>query len=176
MDYARPTIYPDGTSIPNALPASYQPAGLGNAPAGQSCSTCKHYNAINGMCDAWLAKVRADYWCKAWIPKILKQSLNNLKESKMYKKVTHKIVEEHFNHPLGIAIKAKYDDYLPENEEDVIKVDVPLLIRLLEWAREDAQKDCDLHIIAEKLIELSEDGDVLEMKDYPEIIQYKQED
>lgn len=56
------------------------------------------------------------------------------------------------------------------NECDVVKVDVPLLIRLLEYAREDASSDVDLHKVAENLIELCEEGQVLTMSDYEKII------
>lgn len=56
------------------------------------------------------------------------------------------------------------------NPEDVIHLGVPLLIRLLEYAREDAKDDMDLHDAAEKMIELSKEGHVLHMKDYKNII------
>ena len=57
-----------------------------------------------------------------------------------------------------------------ENPEDTIKLDVPLLIRLLEYAREDAKTDMDLHNVAEMLINLSQDGDVLSMDQYDQIV------
>lgn len=60
--------------------------------------------------------------------------------------------------------------YSNRNPQDVIKVDVPLLIRLLEYSREDAKTDMDLHNVAEKLIQLSADGTTLSMKDYNNII------
>lgn len=56
------------------------------------------------------------------------------------------------------------------NPEDVIHLGVPLLIRLLEYARENAKDDMDLHNAAEKMIELSKEGHVLHMKDYKNII------
>jgi hypothetical protein len=34
------------------------------------------------------------------------------------------------------------------NPKDIIKLDIPLLIRLLEYAREDAKTDMDLHNVA----------------------------
>jgi hypothetical protein len=34
------------------------------------------------------------------------------------------------------------------NPKDIIKLDVPLFIRLLEYAREDAKSDMDLHKVA----------------------------
>jgi len=56
------------------------------------------------------------------------------------------------------------------NPKDTITVDVPLFIRLLEYAREDANTDMDLHDLAENIIGLSEDGEVLTMNDYNAIV------
>jgi hypothetical protein len=56
------------------------------------------------------------------------------------------------------------------NPRDIIKVDVPLFIRLLEYAREDAQNDMDLHDVAENIIKMSEAGKVLSMSDYNMIV------
>jgi hypothetical protein len=56
------------------------------------------------------------------------------------------------------------------NPKDIIKVDVPLFIRLLEYAREDAQTDMDLHDVAENIISLSASGKTLTMTDYDSII------
>ena len=56
------------------------------------------------------------------------------------------------------------------NPKDLITVDVPLFIRLLEYAREDAQTDMDLHDVAEKIISLSASGKTLTMDDYSSII------
>lgn len=57
-----------------------------------------------------------------------------------------------------------------ENRPDTITVDVPLLIRLLEYAKEDAQTDMDLHNVAEKLIQFSQNGDTLTMDNYDAIV------
>jgi hypothetical protein len=56
------------------------------------------------------------------------------------------------------------------NPKDTIKVDVPLFIRLLEYAREDAKSDMDLHKIAENIIELSATGETLGMQEYQMIV------
>jgi hypothetical protein len=56
------------------------------------------------------------------------------------------------------------------NPQDKITVDVPLFIRLLEYAREDAKTDMDLHNVAENIIRLSENGETLSMKDYDAIV------
>lgn len=57
-----------------------------------------------------------------------------------------------------------------ENPPDVVKLDIPLLVRLLEYAREDAETDMDLHNVAEMLIKLSGDGDTLSMQHYDQIV------
>ena len=59
------------------------------------------------------------------------------------------------------------------NPEDTVTVDIPLLIRIMEYAREDAKTDMDLHDVTERLIELSKNGDVLSMKDYESIVNAK---
>jgi hypothetical protein len=56
------------------------------------------------------------------------------------------------------------------NPKDTIKLDVPLFIRLLEYAREDAKDDMDLHRVAENAIDLSRFAGTLGMIDYLNII------
>jgi hypothetical protein len=55
------------------------------------------------------------------------------------------------------------------NPQDTITMDVPLFIRALEYAKEDAKTDMDLHDVAEKAIAASEDGKTLTMTDYNSI-------
>jgi hypothetical protein len=62
-----------------------------------------------------------------------------------------------------------------ENKMDIITVDVPLFIRLLEFAREDATDDMMLHDVAEKLIEMCADGDIMQMEQYDEIVGSKEQ-
>jgi len=62
------------------------------------------------------------------------------------------------------------------NAQDVVSVDVPLLIRLLEYAREDAKTDMDLHDVTERLIALSQEGNTLTMQDYDTICNTKETD
>lgn len=57
---------------------------------------------------------------------------------------------------------------------DVIKLDVPLFLRLLELAREEIENDLDLHDIAEIAAKLSKDT-VLTMKHYSEITDFMQQ-
>jgi len=56
------------------------------------------------------------------------------------------------------------------NKPDKITTDVPLFIRLLEYAREDAKTDMDLHNVTENIIRLSESGRLLTMQDYNKIV------
>lgn len=58
---------------------------------------------------------------------------------------------------------------IEENPKDKVTVDIPLLIRLLEYAREDAKTDMDLHNVAEKMISISKEGQTLTMDDYDSI-------
>ena len=56
------------------------------------------------------------------------------------------------------------------NPSDKVTLDVPLFIRLLEYAREDAKTDMDLHNVAEKAIAASETGKTLTMADYDGLV------
>lgn len=56
------------------------------------------------------------------------------------------------------------------NPADKVTLDIPLFIRLLEYAREDAKTDMDLHNVAEQAIALSETGKTLTMAQYNEIV------
>jgi len=62
------------------------------------------------------------------------------------------------------------------NPSDKITVDVPLFIRLLEYARENAKTDMDLHNVAENIIKLSETGRTLTMAQYDEIVKNPQQE
>ena len=56
-------------------------------------------------------------------------------------------------------------EVIPEADAtDVVKMDVPLLLRMMEYAREDAKTDMDLHDVAERMIELSKHHDYLCME------------
>jgi hypothetical protein len=57
-----------------------------------------------------------------------------------------------------------------ENPIDIISVDVPLFIRMLEFAREDASTDMDLHDLAQKAIKMSGKGEPLTMMHYDELV------
>jgi hypothetical protein len=164
----------------------------------------------------------------------------------MYKKVTHNITEEHFEHPMAAQVfgaaaaytrPAKYPDgtaipeslppsYQPawrgqapsgqkcrncknydaatstclgwnapvrpswwcaawdsampktassawmiyDQDEDMIVLDVPLMIRIMEYAREQAATDQELHTIAKKMIQLVNQEGELTMDHYRDIV------
>lgn len=168
--YKRSNVYPNGQPIPESLPESYQPAAYGNAPEGQSCFSCKNFNLATRYCSAWKAPVKPRWWCEGWAPVI--RATSSKPDGTLLKKITTSTVEEHF----ADVPKFKATPPVIENDEDVIRLNVPLVIRLLEYAREDASKDVDLHLVVENMIELSEYGDVLEMEDYSDIVDIKPED
>ena len=69
----------------------------------------------------------------------------------------------HFESPVNEASKE-------EDVVDTITMDVPLFIRMLEYSREDAAEDMDLHDVTEKAISLGKERGILQMDDYDEII------
>ena len=52
---------------------------------------------------------------------------------------------------------------------DIVKLDVPTFIRLLELSREDIKQDADIHDLAQKVIEISKERPVT-MADYDDIV------
>lgn len=66
----------------------------------------------------------------------------------------------------------------PRNEEvdkkDTVTMDIPLLIRMLELAREDLKTDMDLHRVVEKLIDIRNKG-ILTMDDYDFVANIKEQ-
>ena len=57
-----------------------------------------------------------------------------------------------------------------KNPIDTVRMDIPLLIRVMEFAKEDAKTDMELHAAAENMIELSKSDRVLNMDDYNSIV------
>ena len=71
--------------------------------------------------------------------------------------------------PLDELFKSK------SNQLDVIHVNVPLFIRLLEFAREDAKDDVILHKITERILDICSSGKVAKMNQYNFIVEGKNE-
>jgi hypothetical protein len=59
------------------------------------------------------------------------------------------------------------------DKKDTVTFDIPLLIRMLELAREDIKSDADLHKVVEKLINIRKKG-VLTMDDYEFVSKLKE--
>jgi hypothetical protein len=54
---------------------------------------------------------------------------------------------------------------------DIVKLDVPLFIRLLELAREEIKGDADIHDLAQRVIELSKEGPI-DMSSYDDLVSF----
>ena len=61
----------------------------------------------------------------------------------------------------------------PKSTRPIIRVDVPLMIRLLEYAKEEATGDIILHEMVERMVDLCEYGEVLDMEEYYDIVEEK---
>lgn len=57
-----------------------------------------------------------------------------------------------------------------ENPTDKITMDVPLFLRMMEYAKEDAKTDMDLHDVTERAIKLMQGHDWLCMENYDELV------
>ena len=66
----------------------------------------------------------------------------------------------------GVAQNIKEE----EDPTDIIAMDVPLFLRMLEWAKEEAAEDVDLHEVTERAIEAVKLRGLLSMEDYSDII------
>jgi hypothetical protein len=73
-----------------------------------------------------------------------------------------KKVQEFFSKPMGEATQ--------EDPTDIIAMDVPLFLRMLEWAKEEAAEDVDLHKVTERAIEAVKLRGLLSMDDYNDLI------
>jgi len=73
-------------------------------------------------------------------------------------------------------IKEFFSQPIPgEDAIDTISMDIPLFLRMLEYAKEDAQEDVDLHDVTQRATELSKTKPFLSMEDYNEIVAASQE-
>ena len=56
------------------------------------------------------------------------------------------------------------------NEIDTITIDVPLLMRLLEFAKEDAKSDVELHKLVDNMLKLQQKNSVLNIDHYNSLV------
>ena len=95
------------------------------------------------------------------------------KEANIPQTALLKIVRDNFDKDFKMTFEAETN--ASEDIPDIIAVDVPLFIRLLEFAREDAGDDMDLHEVAERAIEAVKMRGVLSMDDYDTLVLSKEE-
>ena len=74
---------------------------------------------------------------------------NNKRKCNMYKKVT--TIEEYSDAPPFSGVSSNANQSGIKKYAPCVRVDVPLLIRLLEFAREEASSDLDLHALASRM-------------------------
>jgi hypothetical protein len=90
----------------------------------------------------------------------------------MEKNLNLKQIQEFFSKPLEentFKVEAKKEDKI-----DIVTMDVPLFIRALEYAKEDAQEDMDLHDFAERAILATKEQGILQMDDYDMLVGSKE--
>ena len=71
---------------------------------------------------------------------------------------------------LGSVVKQSMDEAKSEDKVDTITMDIPLFLRMLEYSREDAEQDLDLHDVTEKANKLGKEKGILSMEDYDAIV------
>jgi len=96
--------------------------------------------------------------------KVIYQPIN--KSDEFYDKF--KDIVDLFN--LKGVVKSSMNEAKQEDPTDIIAMDVPLFLRMLEYAREDAEQDIDLHKVTERAIEAVKLRGLLSMEDYQDII------
>jgi len=67
-------------------------------------------------------------------------------------------------------VKTSMSEAKKEDAVDTITMDIPLFLRMLEYSREDASQDMDLHDVTEKANKLGKERGILSMEDYEEIV------
>ena len=115
--------------------------------------------------------------------RVSSDDLKNYDEyARKYEEYFGEIVDEGFNKK---SLKESLEDFESENPEieafieeeptnnpeDCVSMNIPLLMRVLEFAKEDASSDEQLHDVVERMIEMSKNGQILSMDDYDSIIE-----
>jgi len=103
-------------------------------------------------------------WTKLYIHKIGKDRFE-IEDSSTNQKTT---VSMPFRQLVDMLKGKGFKETIYEDisDEDVATLNIPLLLRLLEFAREDAKTDMDLHHLVERIVEKSKETGVLSMDVY----------
>ena len=96
------------------------------------------------------------------------QSMDKNKIKEMVKMALTKPQQEEINSEAYLSSRKQMKEV--SNPTDTITMDVPLFLRMLEYAKEDAKTDMDLHDVTEKATTLSAEGRTLTMAHYNDIV------
>lgn len=96
------------------------------------------------------------------------QPMDKNKIKEMVKMALTKPQQEEINSETYLSSRKQMKEV--SNPTDTITMDVPLFLRMLEYAKEDAKTDMDLHDVTEKAITLSAEGRTLTMAHYNDIV------
>lgn len=96
----------------------------------------------------------------------INQLINMVGESSF----TMEMAEWLFDFFNNASFESPINEAKEEDKVDTITMDVPLFIRILEYSKEDAAEDMDLHDVTEKAISLGKERGILQMEDYDEIV------
>jgi hypothetical protein len=83
---------------------------------------------------------------------------------------TMEIAEWIFDFFNNASYESPMNEAKEEDAVDTITMDIPLFLRMLEYSREDASQDMDLHDVTEKSNLLGKERGILSMEDYEEIV------
>lgn len=127
----------------------------------------KSVSKTNGLLQQYFENVEAEQ----------QAALNEKREQlRMYsQKIANRVLVKEAAMPMAEPATSVQDpaamaEPVAQDEVDTVTLDIPLMIRLLEYAREDAQTDMDLHNVAEQLIALSKEVGSLSMDQYDAIV------
>jgi hypothetical protein len=97
-----------------------------------------------------------------------------IKGSNMYKKTT--TVEEYFDTmppqmpQMAPQMQPVDPTRRPKLIQPILKVNVPLMLKLLEYAKEDVNSDMELHEMVENMLDLSNPSVILDLTDFEDIV------
>jgi predicted RNA-binding protein associated with RNAse of E/G family len=94
------------------------------------------------------------------------QLINMIGESNF----TMEMAEWIFDFFNNASFESPVNEAKKEDKVDTITMDIPLFLRMLEYSREDASQDMDLHDVTEKSNLLGKERGILSMEDYEEIV------
>jgi hypothetical protein len=102
------------------------------------------------------------------------QALKNEAYAQKARMISEKLMNQYSPYtPSKTASRINSDNTantISEDEIDTVTLDIPLLMRIMEYSKEDAETDMDLHHAAEKMIGLSKQFNKLSMEHYEAII------